>query len=456
MSDKKKHRKSDPEAFRNYLADRMSGEERNAFEKELQKDPFAEEALEGMSSLSEEEVRVDLENLQYRLQGTGTGRSHRIVFYRIAAAVAGLILVSSAYLLFDQKIRELKSDRIARVEKTEKDMTPPMEQDKSREAPKEKEAVTLTESSREGQSKPVAEKPADQKNIPPGQEEKGDDIQQGTVVPSAVKNKEPGVTTRVESPKISKAEEQAVATPEIALSELSTFSEKTDRKKSLSATRAAVAQKSNIPPSVSGKIISAGDSSPIPGVTVMIKGTNEGTVTDSEGHYNLKIPDSDTGVTLVASFIGMESREVETGPASNLNFDLKPDNLSLDEVVVTGYGTHKKEEVTGAVSVFKADDDQQGYSEPKPIGGFDAFEKYIRENQKFPAGHSGTDRAVVVLKFSISENNRPSNILVLKSPGDDFSDEAIRLLKKGPDWSRATMHEAVIDVETRLRIVFEK
>ena len=121
----------------------------------------------------------------------------------------------------------------------------------------------------------------------------------------------------------------------------------------------------------------------------MIKGTNEGTMTDAEGNYKLNIPATDTNITLVASFIGMESREIKSGPDSNLNFNMEPDNISLDEVVVTGNSTRKNQDLTGAVSVFNEDDDKPAYSEPKPVGGLDAFKDYIQKNQAFPPGHPG-------------------------------------------------------------------
>ena len=153
----------DPKAFRDYLSDRMSGEERNAFEKELQKDPFAEEALEGLSSIGEEKLNEDLKDLQSRLQGTGTGRNHRIVLYRVAAAVAGLLLVTSAYLLFDQKIRDLKSDRVARVENAEKKMPSAMEQGSHQKDAKKTETAIIPDSNREGNIKSRPEKPLEGK-----------------------------------------------------------------------------------------------------------------------------------------------------------------------------------------------------------------------------------------------------------------------------------------------------
>jgi len=90
----------------------------------------------------------------------------------------------------------------------------------------------------------------------------------------------------------------------------------------------------------------------LPGVTVLIKGTNNGTITDSEGYF--KLSDSTTPKdVLVFSFIGMAQQEVTIGNQSSFNVTLADDLVSLEEIVVVGYGTQEKKDVTGAVSVIK-------------------------------------------------------------------------------------------------------
>jgi TonB-linked SusC/RagA family outer membrane protein len=86
---------------------------------------------------------------------------------------------------------------------------------------------------------------------------------------------------------------------------------------------------------------------PLPGVTVLLKGTTKGTTTDLDGKYSISAPA--TGV-LVFSFIGYNAAEVTIGNQSQINVSLEPDLSDLDEVVVVGYGTAKKSQLTGAIS----------------------------------------------------------------------------------------------------------
>src|SRR4051812_43723993 len=87
---------------------------------------------------------------------------------------------------------------------------------------------------------------------------------------------------------------------------------------------------------ITGKIISAEDSSPLPGVSVVLKGTSTGTVTDGNGLYQLSVPAAKG--SLVFSFIGMLTKEVELGPAAVIDVQLTTDAKQLSEIVVTGVG----------------------------------------------------------------------------------------------------------------------
>jgi TonB-linked SusC/RagA family outer membrane protein len=98
---------------------------------------------------------------------------------------------------------------------------------------------------------------------------------------------------------------------------------------------------------VTGKVTDA-TGAPIPGVNVVVKGTTTGTVTDADGVYSFDIPDGD--VTLVFSFIGYATQEVAVGGRATIDVTLEDDIMSLGEVVVVGYGTQEKKEVTGAIS----------------------------------------------------------------------------------------------------------
>ncbi len=100
---------------------------------------------------------------------------------------------------------------------------------------------------------------------------------------------------------------------------------------------------------VSGKVTSMLDGAPLPGVNVLIEGTSSGTITDIDGNYSIEIPSPET--VLAFSFVGYLTKEVVVGSQTTINMALEEDVTSLDEVVVIGYQTVRKQDLTGAVSV---------------------------------------------------------------------------------------------------------
>ena len=105
---------------------------------------------------------------------------------------------------------------------------------------------------------------------------------------------------------------------------------------------------------VSGKVTGAGDGTPLPGVSVVVKGTTVGTATSVDGSFNVTVP-SDAN-TLVFRYIGYLTKEVALGANTSVNVVLELDNKQLEEVVVVGYGTQSKARVTSAISSVQAKD----------------------------------------------------------------------------------------------------
>lgn len=104
---------------------------------------------------------------------------------------------------------------------------------------------------------------------------------------------------------------------------------------------------------ISGKVTDS-SGSPLPGVTVVVKGTTEGTVTNATGNYSLtNIPES---ATLVFSFVGMITQEVEVGTQTSINITLIADAISVEEVVAIGYSSHSKKTFTGSIAEVKSED----------------------------------------------------------------------------------------------------
>jgi len=98
--------------------------------------------------------------------------------------------------------------------------------------------------------------------------------------------------------------------------------------------------------------VSDSQGEPVPGVTVLVKGTQQGVITDMDGNYNITVPGSES--VLVFSFVGMDTQEVVVGNRTTIVVVLTETATDLDEIVVVGYGTMRKSDVSGAVASVSA------------------------------------------------------------------------------------------------------
>ncbi len=111
---------------------------------------------------------------------------------------------------------------------------------------------------------------------------------------------------------------------------------------------------------VTGKVTGSKDSQPLAGVTVTVKGSNISTQTNAEGTFSINVPQNAKALTF--SFVGHQAQEVIIGSSNNIEANLVPSAKSLEDVVVVGYGTLKRKEVTSAVTSVKPEDFNQGGS----------------------------------------------------------------------------------------------
>lgn len=410
-----------------YLGGKLTSRGKNAFEKEAQKDPFLEDALEGFSKLSESELKEDIDFLNKRIQEKG-GKRKPFLLYKLAAALALIVFVSSLFVaLFYYTNQIADKSEIATLE------TESLEQDKSTEeisSPLPQLSESYTKETKKVQDKPL-----------------------------------PLTITKTTQP-IAEVESD-LATEEIATVKQDILRIEIPQK---AEEIAVTARRAQTPPSaddyafaqagseqyISGVVLSAEDSLPLPGASIVFKGSKTGVVTDIDGKFRLNIADNQEN-TLIASFVGMKTLEVKPDSSKEMEVLLEPDLLALDEVVVTGYGTRKRSAVTGASQTISYDEllMDGDFRSARPVQGSREFTNYINSNARFPED-TDLKRAVVVLGFIVDATGRPKNISVLRSPGTEFSNEAIRLLGEGPDWHPATLRDETIEVVSQIRIVLKK
>lgn len=104
---------------------------------------------------------------------------------------------------------------------------------------------------------------------------------------------------------------------------------------------------------VTGRVTDAGNQ-PVAGASVVAKGTNNGTTTDAQGQFSLSVPANQT--TLTVSSIGYDTRDIEIGGGTNLSISLSGTQATMNEVVVVGYGSQRRRDITGAVTSVNVTD----------------------------------------------------------------------------------------------------
>ncbi|MDQ2658066.1 MAG: TonB family protein, partial [Bacteroidota bacterium] len=174
------------------------------------------------------------------------------------------------------------------------------------------------------------------------------------------------------------------------------------------------------PTLVKGKVRSA-DGLGLPGVNVLVEGTNHGAVTDSEGNFQLIVPNEDT--RLQFAFIGFESQVVDVPDPAQLDITLKEDATSLSEVVVTGY------------SGEGTSDDSEPFRFAEPDGGRADFKKYLASAVKYPVqAITNKVEGKVTVRFAVEATGQLTDFDIVKGIGSGCEEELIRAIRQGPSW----------------------
>ncbi|WP_229311115.1 TonB-dependent receptor [Larkinella soli] len=156
----------------------------------------------------------------------------------------------------------------------------------------------------------------------------------------------------------------------------------------------------------------ADDKGPLAGVSVVLKGTTRGTTTDAGGNYEISVPNGQA--VLVFSFVGYQSQEVAVGNRTAVNVTLITDSKTLEELVVVGYGTQKKVNLTGAVSQVQAKD-----LENRPVNNMSQILQGMIPNLNvtFSTGQPGQGGSLNV-RGETSINGGGPLVLIDGVPGD--------------------------------------
>ena len=188
---------------------------------------------------------------------------------------------------------------------------------------------------------------------------------------------------------------------------------------------------------VSGKVTDPSGVS-LPGVSVVVKGTTTGVITDLDGKYTLlKVPEN---ATLQFSFVGMKSKEVKVGTQSSINVILEEESIGLDEVVAIGYGTQSKRFVTGSISSVDMSVEGKGLPNTNVAQSLSS----IPGIQFKSDGRPGQDGSLLIRgQNSLSGDNSPLIVLdgiIFSGTLSDINPQDIETIDVLKDASSATVY----------------
>ena len=181
---------------------------------------------------------------------------------------------------------------------------------------------------------------------------------------------------------------------------------------------------------ISGKVSDA-SGQPLPGVTVVVKGTTQGTITNGDGDFSISnVPEN---AILVFSFVGMTTQEIVVGNQSQINVTLESDFIGIEEVVAIGYGVEKKSNITGSIASVKSSDleNRTSTDAAQALQGKAAGVQIVNSS-----GAPGKSASIQIRGYSSNTRTEPLIIVDgLKVASLDYLDpeniESIEILKDG-------------------------
>jgi len=464
--------KNHSEQFEKYLKGELSPQERHAFERDSLDDPFTQEALEGFEEQGIAHLS-DIEDLRARVRGE---TSKRIVWWKYVGAAAVLLLASFfVFLTIDRwnpnpelsTKEELDENALQSAPKP--DTIPMTKNINENDTQSERASVIQHEEE-------VVEEVVPEENVNLDEDvnylgdakSEEESLDQGLVLAEStddsfvqpvvgdevdllqsvsildVTESEPILTnttvlSRDSSEYLVTLEERVLQDLQGRVAGVQVEETKAKKRSQLGASARSSWAFSSLD-NISGQVTDE-SGEPLPGVTVSVKGTTYGAVTDIDGHYQLEKQENQT---LIFSYIGFDSQEVIVGERDTVNVEMSGDNMELQEVVVTGYGDG-------------IDEEQLSFTPASPKGGRRAYKAYLEEKLDYPkAAMEEKIEGTVVLDVTISVNGTIEKIAIKKSLGYGCDQEAIRLVQEGPKWNPATRNGISVSDEVKVKVKFKK
>ncbi|MDF1571976.1 MAG: energy transducer TonB [Bacteroidales bacterium] len=472
MRKQHKHSNNKVSDFFDYVSGKLSGKDRNAFERRLQKDPFEAEAAEGFAKVSRDEAEQDLERIAGRIRNR-IRRKRRIVWYSAAAAIASMMIVATVFFNvddgsmdryktapeFEEAVQEQPSATGMEKEHVKKDVIPDAEELAKKDVIQEAEQRVLAEKDVIQDAEELA-----RKNMITGEQEVQEALRQDEdqVYAENQLDKENQLNVEEYLKKENLVQDELMIQDKDQVRQEELRQNETVMQVLSYEQRAAVAKdaaecsKRAAPATPYEPADREFQQDEIPQSDELQPMQMQVQKEKALQPVHEQVREASTSPSLQGQVAGVEvTEEIPIDASQPKEIAMVPDAVQLEEVVVVGNEITKKTALTGAVSKVEPDPvTETEYITASPADGIVAYRQYIDTTLVYPADAVSSEKEVVVLKFSITPGGRPYNYRVVRSPGASFTQEAMRVVTDGPDWRPATRDGMYVDDEVRLRIVF--
>lgn len=435
-----------------YRMGKMTPAEMHAFEKRALQDPFLADAMEGAEQITPEDFANDLKELTLKLPSAekvaasgvppSAAQTNKPWVWPLRIAASVLLLVG-IFWIGNQLIPKDSSQIVLNKETT---------------AEEKKEEPSVSSNSTNQDT--IGNKHIDQPALPMKEIMNGVAVEKDTKKAKAKEEKpviEPISTAQISSAESESAPATAAkpATDEtthfkLADKAIAQGEQKADAqdlyraKRSFSLSSPVPSVQSNSATAISfikGQVTSLEDGTPLPGVNVLVKGTQVGTVTNLDGFFQLSNVSPDQ--KLVFSFIGLQTKEVDVAQ-TQMNVALAPDVSQLSEVVVTGVRNNDDSDRAPIIKLAV------------PEGGLKAYDAYLDNNLQFPKeALAKRVKGKVAIRFTVRVDGSLDEFKVVKSLGSGCDEEVIRLVKEGPEWTASTEDDVPVESEVLVKVKFD-
>ncbi|WP_282126500.1 carboxypeptidase-like regulatory domain-containing protein [Marinifilum flexuosum] len=441
------------ERFLAYFGSRMTGKEKHAFEKSVMMDDFESDAYDGLSKLSSMEIEQDLKELKLGLASrVKSKQKKRLTWLPYAASIAVIMGLSFVLYYINQTpiVNEFVSQDIEQAKPKKKYESIPITKEDSLKVKKDQKIENLKE------VELVEEKVIDDANngvqiveeddeLQFAEEIKDKEIEKSEPILKAIKVKE-NQPSKIVSRKVEKALSGRVAG--VATNKRDT---------GIRIRGFATIGNDENARKISGLVVDK-EKTPMPGVMIVVNGTNKGTFTDLDGKFAMSLADTNSNYKLTASFVGFETKQVDI--ADSLFVVLEQDAVEMNEVVVTAYGSEKKKAFeTGSVTEVEMDKPIKSWNKALPSQSRNTsdYKKKLIAALQSEFRDNLTGKYKIKVSFMVHSSGTVSDITIKGGKSLELSEKVKEFITTGEKWIPSESNNAPTDSKVRftLRLNFD-